>query len=387
MVLGQKPHIHDSACVLPPRCPSSSVSGSTSSSSSFVSVSPSAPSSPNSPTPSPTSGTGLSSTTSGMAPAATSGTTKSYSTTNTTNSTPEPPPSTKDSGLPGSDTSGDSMSVPSTSSKSASSISSQSSSTTYSVSSTRPPLVASSTNTSINSRTSTTSVPTPSLIISGQSTLHRSIRPGAIAGGVIGGIVLALLITFIFFSWRSIMKYIHHLRNRRVAPSSEFLDPTSRFYADRPAHAAAISASPSPFLVHRRSPSTLTMGGILRQHPDAQIDDDQPPPFAPGAFRDPVIEKVSAAAMQQALYLMSVESSDEGHGSQSSGVYSRSSLRDDSSVSQSPSVEGKQYLVDATDLPVTSSVLRSQGNDFLGSCSDVNLRLSEMLEGEVGWAR
>ncbi|KAI0928847.1 hypothetical protein AcW1_005966 [Taiwanofungus camphoratus] len=96
---------------------------------------------------------------------------------------------------------------------------------------------------------------------------------GAIVGGCVGGISGLLVVLGVMFLC------CRHRRKTRIAPSAEFMA------------VAANSARPGSPQAHIP---------FARQ---ASIEDEQPPPaFTPGEYKDPVIEKVRAARAQQQQY-------------------------------------------------------------------------------------
>lgn len=149
----------------------------------------------------------------------------------------------------------------------------------------------------------------PSSVSAVTSRSKHSDHTGAIVGGVIGGFALFLLIAIGTILLR------RRLRARRTAPSAEFMDI---------ARGATPGRTPTPGFV--RVEGTTTPSGdrflpLARQGSLADDgDDDRPPMFTPGAYTDPVFEKVRVAAAMREEYegrsslAHEEESVEEGHG-------------------------------------------------------------------------
>ncbi|KZT11429.1 uncharacterized protein LAESUDRAFT_720659 [Laetiporus sulphureus 93-53] len=147
---------------------------------------------------------------------------------------------------------------------------------TFTPNSSFPSIPASTSLYQVQSTSTSYSVTSTSSIVSqtASSSIARSrTNTSAIAGGVIGGLLAVLLLLGLIFLW------FRRRRRNRVAPSSEFL---------------AARATPGlPDTPHAQIP--------LARH--ASIEDEQPPPpFTRGSYRDPVYEKVRAARVQRQQY-------------------------------------------------------------------------------------
>ncbi|OJT08945.1 hypothetical protein TRAPUB_155 [Trametes pubescens] len=137
---------------------------------------------------------------------------------------------------------------------------------------------------------STTSGPQTSA--SGQSTAaltssdKHSNHTGAIVGGVIGGLAFLLLAIV-----AATLLY-RRMRARRTAPSAEFMD------------LARSETTPGPNPVRMEGTTTPSGDRLLplARQDSLGDDDDRPPGFAPGAYADPVLEKVQAAAALREQY-------------------------------------------------------------------------------------
>ncbi|PSR71166.1 hypothetical protein PHLCEN_2v13012 [Hermanssonia centrifuga] len=101
---------------------------------------------------------------------------------------------------------------------------------------------------------------------------HHSNHAGAIAGGIIGGLIFLGLIILALFYRRALLKRLY--RNR-TAPSAEFIN--------------------HPEFIHTRQNTNNT----LLRGVSPYVDEEQPPPFTPGSFNDPIVEKVTATAAAQ----------------------------------------------------------------------------------------
>ncbi|KAI0664938.1 hypothetical protein C8Q70DRAFT_940807 [Cubamyces menziesii] len=147
----------------------------------------------------------------------------------------------------------------------------------------------------------------PSIGSDGRANRHNS--TGSIVGGVIGGLALVLLIAFATILLR------RRIRARHTAPSAEFvgvmrhggilgsgnvLSPVKQdgraatpgnHYHDYAAEMIDRSASTSEDWTHP----------LVRQ--SSFESDERPPAFTPGAYRDPVLEKVRTAAAMREHYL------------------------------------------------------------------------------------
>ena len=223
---------------------------------------------------------------------------------------------------------------------------------------------------------------TPPPPITSHSASRRSSKTGAIVGGVVGGLAFIILAGLLLLFRKRLMRRIRRLRSARVAPSSEFLDPSSRFYRDK---------SPNHFLAHRHGPPMSALSETSHQSVVTPVDNDLPPPFTPGAFRDPIIEKINTAAAQRDSYVRSLGSPDEtrSHSSHSGRGHPSSPFHDNSRVNQSPSVEEKQPLFDPSTAPVASPIPHNEGasdRDLLEPRGKLG-RLSGISDREIGWAR
>lgn len=122
------------------------------------------------------------------------------------------------------------------------------------------------------------------------SSKHRD-HTGAIVGGVIGGLAFFLLVTICAMLLR------RRRRAQRTAPSAEFMGivrGTTPGPAPTPAFARVEgSATPSG---DRLLPLPLADDG------HGHDDEEHPPLFTPGAYVDPVFEKVRAAAAMREEY-------------------------------------------------------------------------------------
>lgn len=108
---------------------------------------------------------------------------------------------------------------------------------------------------------------------------------------MIGALVLlALILTGIHLRRRT-------LQRKRTAPSAEFMHHPALLAQRRNSTPALLMRSPSPYA-------------------DGDTDEEKPPPFTPGAYADPVFEKVQAAAAahQEMFDPYRGYGGSEGHG-------------------------------------------------------------------------
>ncbi|KAI0747991.1 hypothetical protein C8Q80DRAFT_1120584 [Daedaleopsis nitida] len=128
----------------------------------------------------------------------------------------------------------------------------------------------------VNTQPSTTQSPT-------SSSSSSSPNVGAIVGGVIGGVALLALAAAAFL-------FLRRHKKRHAAPSAEFMH-------------MARGASPT-FSAKHVEASAMSMNGDhmpLARHSSIE-EEDPPPAFSPGSFKDPVFEKVSASAAMREQY-------------------------------------------------------------------------------------
>lgn len=118
---------------------------------------------------------------------------------------------------------------------------------------------------------------------------HKSTKhTGAIAGGVVGGVVGLALIAFLAFF---LLRRRRQRQATRGAPSSEFMH-----------HPAVRARSATPLIAGRLRPQRLDseQEALRISHSstfDVRISEDElPPPFTTGSFRDPVLEKAETSA-------------------------------------------------------------------------------------------
>ncbi|OCH87427.1 hypothetical protein OBBRIDRAFT_796251 [Obba rivulosa] len=129
---------------------------------------------------------------------------------------------------------------------------------------------------------------------SASSTVHiaaaisHSNHAGAIAGGVIGSFAFLAAVLGAAFVLRR-----RHIRKNHVAPSAEFMA-----VAPRPGTGFGPADTPTPY-----------------EHDFSTEDLEQPPPFTPGKWTDPVYEKVQASAALQEQYSRSYDQHQAGASS------------------------------------------------------------------------
>ena len=100
---------------------------------------------------------------------------------------------------------------------------------------------------------------------------HGGTNKGAIAGGVIGAILLLLLLAF------GAIWFVRRRRRSRLPASAEFRD-----YGTQPAALGSYSAA-----------NSYSSHTPLNREKGAMHDDgDEPPPFSPGSYTDPLFEKL-----------------------------------------------------------------------------------------------
>ena len=125
------------------------------------------------------------------------------------------------------------------------------------------------------------------LLSSPKSTLTTSSskHTGAIVGGVIGALALLALSALAFLCLRRRRRH----RNRDIPPSAEFM---------------RIARGDSPSLLPLQHDEYAAEGGsavpLARQ--SSLEDDERPPAFTPGNYRDPVLEKVQQSAQMREQY-------------------------------------------------------------------------------------
>ncbi|TBU65980.1 hypothetical protein BD310DRAFT_837388 [Dichomitus squalens] len=118
------------------------------------------------------------------------------------------------------------------------------------------------------------------------SASQSSPNAGAIAGGVIGGLLLiALLGALVFFIRR-------RRRMARIPPSAEFM------YMTRGG-----AGGPEPAFVSFDPDGSATPAKLAPLARQSSIEDDErPPAFTPGSYSDPILEKVHASAAMRDQY-------------------------------------------------------------------------------------
>ncbi|KAI0336396.1 hypothetical protein GY45DRAFT_1315752 [Cubamyces sp. BRFM 1775] len=158
---------------------------------------------------------------------------------------------------------------------------------------------------------------TSSPAINGQDTGGRSndgrtrgsSPTGPIVGAVIGGIALAFLVACI-----AIFLLRRRKRARHTAPSAEFMDIMRHGGVLGPGGALSPTKQDGRTTTpghHYYSNAAEAMGGDASSeglmHPldrkSSLESDERPPAFTPGAYRDPVLEKVRTAAAMREHYL------------------------------------------------------------------------------------
>ena len=212
---------------------------------------------------------------------------------------------------------------------------------------------------------------------------HKSINGGAVAGGVIGAILLLILILVAVIFRKSLAKRWQHLRNRRIAPSAEFLSTPPQPF---PNQSRLGRSSPGPGLLvshhHRLGNSRFSVQDL---HYPAITDEEAPPPFTPGTFNDPVIEKVNAAARQREIFLQThapslIDKKAPYADSGGSSLYNPYE-------SKNPFEEPSLYPLDNIDIPATSPILSTEDYDtFAGQSSGHGHQSPRSTEAGVGWA-
>ncbi|KAI0709059.1 hypothetical protein C8Q76DRAFT_98019 [Earliella scabrosa] len=123
---------------------------------------------------------------------------------------------------------------------------------------------------------------------------------GAIAGGVVGGVVLLALLV-------GLLLFLRRRRRTHTAPSAEFMHIARRGSGSS---SSSGGGGGSPALSAKRasqgtmrSLSLSSMPLALARQGSLSLDDDErPPPFTPGNYRDPVYEKVLASAALREEY-------------------------------------------------------------------------------------
>ncbi|KAI0752341.1 hypothetical protein C8Q80DRAFT_442865 [Daedaleopsis nitida] len=135
--------------------------------------------------------------------------------------------------------------------------------------------------------TVTSSPPVAAATVGASSESHA----GAIAGGVIGALLsLALLAAALLFFLR------RRARKQRPAPSAEFLSIARGGGSASPVFAAKGDR-------WEMGTPTNTHFVTLGQGPPGSVEDDElPPAFTPGHYRDPVLEKVQESAEMRQWY-------------------------------------------------------------------------------------
>ncbi|KAI8998765.1 hypothetical protein BD414DRAFT_476028 [Trametes punicea] len=139
---------------------------------------------------------------------------------------------------------------------------------------------------------------------SGSSVIRSgSNHTGAIVGGVLGGAVFLLL------ALTALALLRRRMRARRTAPSAEFMAIARRGGILSP---GAGASTPVPFDIGGGrggasggdGAATPTGDWLLPLARQSSLEDDgeRPPPFTPGNYTDPVLEKVQAAAEMREMY-------------------------------------------------------------------------------------
>lgn len=125
------------------------------------------------------------------------------------------------------------------------------------------------------------------------------------------------------------------------------------------------------------------MRGIRADLVGSPDDNEQPPPFTPGTFNDPVIEKVAAAAQQREMFLQThVDNQHEGTSDEGSILYNPYVLPD-------PLEHSLNYPPDTFDWPATSPILSSESHEAVAGPSSSyghGASRSPRSTEEAGWA-
>ena len=205
----------------------------------------------------------------------------------------------------------------------------------------------------------------------------------AIAGGVIGGIALLFTIVLILVFRRPLARRLRDFQNRHTAPSAEFLNHSSHLCSNPP---GGTSPSPGPLLPHRRGPPDFVVNAKLKWNADAPVKGDWPPSFSPGAYDDPLVEKISSAAGQRERYFRDHKSSTMDPATES---MSETTFSQHANFSSNPYSKSLDYPVDSTEFLATSPISsgRSEDNSPLESLSimhgDRKHKLRKSFWGEV----
>ncbi|EKM55621.1 uncharacterized protein PHACADRAFT_184402 [Phanerochaete carnosa HHB-10118-sp] len=201
-----------------------------------------------------------------------------------------------------------------------------------------------------------TNTPTPSVaqtFVSTSSHIRSTTNVGAIAGGVLGGVVLLLLVVLLVLR-KPMSRYLRRARNKRIAPSAEFVNTSSQLFHSQ-SRLTGLSTTPVVTSSHHRGKSSFSvrdLGGGF---------DERPPPFTPGSFRDPVIEKVTSAAQQREMFFQTHASppTQNGRGNDDSDAPSLY----DPYVLPNPFEHSPGYPLDTFDFPATSPILSSEEDE------------------------
>lgn len=89
---------------------------------------------------------------------------------------------------------------------------------------------------------------------------------------------------------------------------------------------------------------------------DSPVDEEQPPPFTPGTFNDPVIEKVASAARQREMFLQAHGTSPTQEPREDEAM----SLQYSPYVLPHPLENAGSYPLDTSFFPATSPILSSE---------------------------
>ena len=135
-----------------------------------------------------------------------------------------------------------------------------------------------------------------------QASSSSSPNVGAIAGGVVGGVVLLALLVGLFL-------FLRRRRRTHAAPSAEFMHIARRGSGSSSSSGGGGGGGSPALSAKRASQGTMrslslsSMPLALARQGSLSLDDDErPPPFTPGNYRDPVYEKVLASAALREEY-------------------------------------------------------------------------------------
>ncbi|GJE86940.1 hypothetical protein PsYK624_030230 [Phanerochaete sordida] len=222
-----------------------------------------------------------------------------------------------------------------------------------------------------------------------ESTFARNkTNAGAIAGGVIGGVIFLLLLLLLVFFRKSLVQRLQHARRKRTAPSAEFVNVSPQLYSSQ---SRLTGLSPTPGAAgHYRGNSTFSARD-LQGMAESPVDDENPPPFTPGAFKDPVIEKVASSARQHEMYLQAHRSSppsqDDHSNEDGSSLYNPHSRNP--YILPHPFEQSPNYPLDTSDFPATSPILMSEDHSSVaGPSRSATGHRGQRSPGsaEAGWA-